>query len=76
MKSINPYFEDVYQGRRKAEIRKNDRQFQVDDGLLLLEFEPHQNLFLDRSITLEITHILDDETYLQPGHIMMSVEEL
>lgn len=39
LKTVNPFFDDVYTGKKDFEIRKNDRNFKVGDRLKLVEFE-------------------------------------
>lgn len=54
------YFRSIWRGQKRAEIRKNDRQFQVGDRILLIEFDPakEQQPYLARDILVEITHLL------------------
>lgn len=37
LKTLNPYFDDVFHRRKDFEVRKNDRNFQVGDRVQLLE---------------------------------------
>ncbi|EAF0246019.1 DUF3850 domain-containing protein, partial [Listeria monocytogenes] len=39
LKTMSEYFAAVAEGRKTFEIRKNDRDFKIDDYLLLKEFE-------------------------------------
>jgi len=39
LKTIDKYFGDVFDGVKKFEIRKNDRNFKVGDVLRLLEIK-------------------------------------
>jgi ASC-1-like (ASCH) protein len=38
LKTIQPYFNEVVDGKKNFEIRKNDRDYQVGDTLLLEEY--------------------------------------
>ncbi|EKE9396609.1 DUF3850 domain-containing protein, partial [Listeria monocytogenes] len=39
LKILPEYYEDIVAGRKTFEIRKNDRDFQVGDYLILKEFK-------------------------------------
>ncbi|EAE7802272.1 DUF3850 domain-containing protein [Listeria monocytogenes] len=39
LKTMSEYFVPVAEGRKTFEIRKNDRDFKIDDYLLLKEFK-------------------------------------
>ncbi|EAK9780846.1 ASCH/PUA domain-containing protein [Listeria monocytogenes] len=39
LKILSEYFWDIAEGRKTFEIRKNDRDFQVGDTLILLEWD-------------------------------------
>lgn len=54
------YFRSIWRGQKRAEIRKNDRNFQVGDRVLLIEFDPILGYqpSPSRDILVEITHLL------------------
>lgn len=52
------YFDDVAAGRKRAELRKNDRNFQVGDLCNLREFDPVTGKYTGRGVTASITHVL------------------
>lgn len=41
LKTVNPWFSDVWDGKKAFEVRIDDRGFKVGDNLLLREYEPH-----------------------------------
>jgi hypothetical protein len=56
------YFEPLVQGKKTAEIRKNDRDFKVGDRLLLREWDPNKHShgwYTGRYTVRTITHVLD-----------------
>ncbi len=76
LKINEKYFSEVVKGRKKVEIRKNDRDFKVGDYLALNEIKNNDLPFPEytgRSFMVKITHILEDETYLQPGYAALSI---
>ncbi|NUK29499.1 DUF3850 domain-containing protein [Parageobacillus sp. VR-IP] len=53
------YFEAVRSGKKTFEIRKNDRGFQVNDLLLLQEYNPKTQEYTGRELLVEVTYITD-----------------
>lgn len=58
IKILPEYFADVRAGRKKFEIRKNDRSYQVGDIVQLAEFEGQK--FTGNVIEVQISYILRD----------------
>lgn len=59
LKLQQPFFDDVYCGRKDFEVRKNDRNFEVGDRLKFIEY-PSEN---PRFIFRDIKYILDGGKY-------------
>jgi hypothetical protein len=65
-----PFFA-VYEERKKAEFRRNDRNFNVGDHIVLQEFDGKK--CTGRELMLEITHIQDG--YGIPfGYVILSIK--
>lgn len=71
LKILPKYFNDVVSGKKTFELRKNDREFQVGDVLLLKEFnlnkkyetiEGAESYFSGKKVLRQVTYILKDET--------------
>ena len=73
IKIKDKYYEDIVYGKKKAELRKNDRDYKVGD---LIHFIP-QNIFWEPAV-YQITHILKDvpEYGLADVYCIMSIERL
>lgn len=67
LKILPKHFRDVVSGNKKFEVLYNDRDYHVNDILIL------QELFSGNFITVRVTHILDDEKYLQKGYVILSI---
>lgn len=63
------YFNDVISGKKKFEVRYNDRNFKVGDLVVLEEFK--NNRYTNRFINCEITYILDDPGYLKENYVVL-----
>lgn len=66
------YFKPVLSGKKKFEIRKNDRNFKVGDFLTLREYA--ENEYTGRREIYKITYILSDPEFLKPGFVALSIE--
>lgn len=60
LKTINPYFQQVWSGKKKAELRFNDRNFQVGNTIVLQEYLDGSMEFSGREIVGTITNILEN----------------
>lgn len=70
LKILPKYFNDVRSGIKTFEIRKNDRNFQVGDFLLLKEYENEK--FTGNIIGAEVTYITNYEQ--KDGYVVMGIE--
>ena len=78
LKTVRPYFGAVWGGEKTAELRKNDRGFQVGDLMLLREYLPDEFHYTGYAIRAEITDIVTDAEgeWLAEGHVMLSFKIL
>jgi ASC-1-like (ASCH) protein len=51
------YFDDVASGKKKAEIRHNDRNYKVLDTLMMREWNPLIDSYTERVLFAQITHV-------------------
>jgi hypothetical protein len=51
------YFKAMESGSMKFQIRKNDRNFAVNDCVILKEWEPESSNFTGKELTFFIKHI-------------------
>jgi ASC-1-like (ASCH) protein len=74
LKTWPEYFEAVLSGKKTFEIRKNDRGFQVNDLLLLQEYNPKTEEYTGRELLVEVTYITD---FGQPDNqVVMSIAKV
>lgn len=69
------YFQLVWDGSKKAELRKDDRGYQIGDILILHEWDGKQ--YTGSGIAVKVTHILRDcaEYGLSDGYCILSFEK-
>ncbi len=71
LKIKSEHFSAVINKTKTAEIRYNDRNYRVDDILILNEIDSLGN-FTGNKCSVIVTHVLDDNQYLQNGYVMLS----
>ena len=59
LKTWPEYFQEVDNGNKPFEIRKNDRGFEVGDELLLMEWNPETEAYTGRGIAKRVTYMTD-----------------
>ena len=57
LKTWPKQYQDVLAGVKTFEVRKNDRDFQVGDFLLLKEYDPETKKYTGPSLTKKIVYI-------------------
>lgn len=73
LKIEKKYFNDVVTERKKFEVRKNDRDYQVNDILSLNEYDKDKKIYAGRHISAKVLYILDDSTFLKEGYVVLSI---
>lgn len=53
------FFQATIEGRKKAEVRKDDRGYQTGDTLLLREWDPVAKRPTGRTYAVRVTHLAD-----------------
>jgi hypothetical protein len=72
------HFRAVARGAKRAELRRDDRDFKADDLLRLEEWEYARSpeAYTGRFLVVRVTHILyasDFPEALKPGYVMLSI---
>lgn len=66
------YYDDVASGRKRFELRKNDRGYKVGDSLKMLEFKDGKHT--GRIIDAEIIYMLEEYAGLEEGYCILGIE--
>lgn len=75
LKTESEHFNAVRVGSKKAEVRKNDRDFRVGDVVVLVEIDGRKRQ-TGHYLIAEITHLLTDHRYIRTGFVMLSLRVL
>jgi hypothetical protein len=78
LKCVQPFFNDMKDGIKKFDMRKNDRGFQKGDLLIQEEFDPEDVEEADKgysgkAFVVRVDYILSDYAGLQEGYCVMGV---
>jgi hypothetical protein len=76
LKTWPEHYKDIVSGKKKAELRFNDRDFKVGDLLSLMEYNPETDQYTGSFVIVKVTHILEGGAFgLEKGFVMMSIEK-
>ncbi len=74
---IHPqYFKDVFLNLKKVEIRKNDRNYQEGDILILNEWNPETQSYTGNQVKRKVTYIVKDVAGLDPNYVILQIVKL
>ena len=59
LKTVQPHFNEVWAKRKTFELRKNDRNFEVGDIIVLMDYDTSTETYSANEVHGLITHILD-----------------
>lgn len=75
LKTIQPFFNMVADGKKKFELRKNDRDFRYGDILVLREWSTTMQNYMGNDIVVRVTGVLDQFMGLQTGYCILSISD-
>jgi hypothetical protein len=65
----------MHEGNKNFELRKNDRNYQVGDTLILREFWPLDQKYTGNILTMKVQHMLKGGNFgVQKDFVVMSGE--
>ena len=74
LKILPEYFEAIKKDEKNFEVRFNDRNYSKGDVLILREHDA--NGYTGRTITAEVTYLLDNPAYCKEGYVIMAIKKL
>lgn len=75
LKTWPKYFQEIWDGKKKFEVRKNDRNFKVGDKLYLKEWDPGKEVYLSRMLICKVPYILNGGAFgIDNNTVIMSIE--
>ena len=73
LKTIDPYFEMVWNGNKKFELRKNDRDFKKGDALVLKEYIQSEERYTSRTIWCIVTCVIEYTLAMQKDYVALGL---
>lgn len=74
LKTWPEYFDSIINGVKTFELRKNDRDYQVDDYLLLKRYDPIGQCYTGDEVKVRITYILNGGSFgLKKRYCVMGI---
>lgn len=74
LKTWPEYFNAVVDGTKNFEVRKNDRNFQIGDMLVLKEWDQLRESYTGSQVCGKVTYILINPQFVKEGYIIMGLE--
>lgn len=75
IKCETEYFNDVVDGYKSFELRKNDRDYKPGDDIVLREYDKELNEITGRECRVSIIYMLEDYPGIEPGYCILGIEE-
>jgi hypothetical protein len=66
------HFQNVADGVKPFEVRKNDRDFNISDELVLNEWN-FDTGFTGRKVEVTVTYIMKDPYFVKEGYVIMGI---
>ena len=70
LKTLPKWYKDVVSGAKTFEVRRNDRNFQVGDTLILQEWSPESG-YTGNEAECTVFYIMNDPGYVKDGFVIM-----
>lgn len=67
-------FGEIWDGKKKFEVRINDRNYQVGDELILLEYDPVLQMYCGGRIEATVVYVMQGGQFgIEPDYVVMSL---
>jgi hypothetical protein len=71
LKTLSPFFEEIVAERKTFEIRRDDRDYDVGDVLLLRDYDGTR--YTDRAVLRFVPYVLREPRFVLPDHVVLSI---
>ena len=69
------HFQNIMLGLKKVEIRKNDRNYQERDLLILNEYDPISGRYTGEQLIRKVDFIIKDVDGLYPDYVILQISK-
>ena len=70
------YFQAVWDDKKTFEVRKNDRDYQVDDKRVLREWNPKTEEYTGSGLVVKVTYVFYDPQFLKDGYVILGIKKI
>lgn len=74
IKCEKEFYQDVEEGYKPFEVRKNDRDYQAGDDIILKEYDKDLGILTGRELKVNIIYYLDNYPGIEPGYCILGIE--
>ena len=75
LKITPEYFQDVVSGKKKFEVRENDRGFLLGDILRLKEYDLENKRYTGQEVIVEIIYLLENFYGLKENYVVLGISD-
>lgn len=75
LKIAPTYFQDVVSGKKKFEVRENDRGFLLGDILRLKEYDLENKRYTGQEVIVEIIYLLENFYGLKENYVVLGISD-
>jgi hypothetical protein len=74
LKILPKYFNEIWRGTKRFELRKDDRAYQIRDEVKLMEWDGNE--YTGAAVTLTISYVLVDvpDYGLKDGYVILGLQ--
>lgn len=74
IKCEKEFYQDVEEGYKSFEVRKNDRDYRAGDAIVLREYDKDLGVLTGREQRVNIIYFLDKYPGIEPGYCILEIE--
>jgi len=83
LKTWPEFFSEIIKGSKTHDLRKNDRDFQVNDYLYLREYNPNKKEYTGREVYVKVTYLTsknipcaESQEALSNDYVILSIKKV
>lgn len=76
LKTWTDFFKDIRSGIKQFEVRKNDRDYEVGDTLILEEFNPIKGKYTGAWVPEQVIYKLDVSRFVKKDYVILGIKEI
>lgn len=74
VKCVQPFFDEVWHGRKPFEFRFNDRDYRKGDTITIRLYVAENNMYCNRIIKADIPYVLHEYQGMMPNYCVVGLQ--